>query len=39
MEHNICSPANGKVIKINFAVDDLVDTGQAIVELEKDKKL
>lgn len=34
MEHDIRSPIAGVVRKINFEADDLVDTGQPIIELE-----
>ena len=33
MEHDIRSPIAGVVKKINFAVNDLVDTGQPIIEI------
>ena len=34
MEHNIRSPRNGIIKKINFSEGDLVDTGQEILELD-----
>ena len=38
MEHSISAPGEGKVKKVNFKVNDLVDTGQPIVELELAKE-
>jgi biotin carboxyl carrier protein len=37
MEHDIRSPIAGLVRKVNFSPDDLIDTGQPIIELQPDE--